>query len=121
MTIMIIRILILCLCYTIPILKTEDEFWSLDEDSKSVNAITELPPNFREWIDDNRDRIEAAETRGKLPYFISDNREEVEEILNPKPIEEASVIRKQPLPKLSKNPSQEEIQNFVNILANNPD
>lgn len=73
-----------CMCYCIPILKTEDEFWSLDEDVKSANEIAELPPNFREWINDNRDRIEAAEKRGKLPYFIRDNREDVENILHPK-------------------------------------
>ena len=62
-----------CMCYCIPILKTEDEFWSLDEEVKSANEITELPPNFREWIDDNKERIEAAEKRGRLPYFIKDN------------------------------------------------
>lgn len=72
-----------CMCYCIPILKTEDEFWAYDPENpeKSANEITELPPNFREWIDDNRDRIEAAEKRGKLPYFIRDNRNDVEEIL----------------------------------------
>lgn len=78
-----------CLCYTIPILKTEEEFWSLD-DTKSVNEITELPSNFCEWIDNNRDRIEAAETRGKLPYFLRDNRDTVENILNPK-LKEGSI------------------------------
>ncbi|MDE7466126.1 MAG: hypothetical protein K2M59_06860 [Muribaculaceae bacterium] len=69
-----------CMCYTIPILKTEDEFWSLDESKKSVNEITELPPNFREWVNNNRERIEAAEERGKLPYFIRDNHRLIEEI-----------------------------------------
>lgn len=76
-----------CMCYCIPILKTEEEFWAYDPENpeKSVNEITELPSNFSEWIDDNRERIEAAEKRGKLPYFIRDNRDNVEEILNPKP------------------------------------
>ncbi|MDE6020289.1 MAG: hypothetical protein K2H01_04715 [Ruminococcus sp.] len=72
-----------CMCYCIPILKTEDEFWSLD-DAKSINEITELPSNFREWINDNRERIETAEERAKLPYFIRDNMDEVENILNTK-------------------------------------
>ncbi len=69
------------MCYTIPILKTEEEFWSLD-DTKSVNEITEVPENFREWIKDNTDRIEKAEARGTLPYFIKDNRGFVEEVLD---------------------------------------
>ena len=72
-----------CMCYCIPILKTEDEFWSLDNDEKSVNEITELPSNFREWIDDNRERIESAESSNKLPYFIRDNKEIVEMIIHP--------------------------------------
>ena len=74
-----------CMCYTIPILKTEDEFWALDDDKPSVNEVKDVPDNFKEWINDNKDRIEAAEERGKLPYFIRDNRENVENILNPKP------------------------------------
>lgn len=75
-----------CMCYTIPILKTEEEFWAYDPENpeESVNEITELPSNFREWVNDNRERIEAAETHGKLPYFIRDNKDEVENILNPK-------------------------------------
>ena len=73
-----------CMCYCIPILKTEEEFWSYDPENpeKSANEITELPSNFHEWINDNRERIEAAEKRGKLPYFIRDNRDDVEDILN---------------------------------------
>ena len=75
------------MCYAIPLLKTEEEFWTLDDDEKSVNEVTELPPNFREWIEDNKDRIKAAEERGKLPYFIRDNRNEVDNMLNPERVE----------------------------------
>lgn len=71
-----------CMCYTIPILKTEEEFWSLD-DAKSVNEISEVPENFTKWIENNGERIEAADRRGKLPYFIRDNRGDVEKILYP--------------------------------------
>ena len=74
-----------CMCYCIPILKTEDEFWAEDsEDStESVNEITDVPEGFKEWIKNNKDRIEAAENRGKLPYFIQDNKDEVMDILHP--------------------------------------
>lgn len=71
-----------CLCYCIPILKTEDEFWA-DDDVKSVNEITDVPQGFKEWIRDNEDRINVAEKRSSLPYFIRDNREDVEYILHP--------------------------------------
>lgn len=45
--------------------------------------MTDVPQNFKEWIRDNEDRINAAEKRGNLPYFIRDNRDEVEYILHP--------------------------------------
>lgn len=62
-----------CLCYTIPILKTEEEFLSLDDTKPSVNAVTDTPANFKQWVRDNKERIEAASERGKLPYFLRDN------------------------------------------------
>ena len=31
------------MCYTIPILKTEDEFFDDDEDAKSVNEVEDVP------------------------------------------------------------------------------
>lgn len=72
-----------CLCYCIPILKTEEEFWNYDEDNpeKSVNEVTVVPDNFKEWIKDNEERIEKATERGTLPYFIRDNQSKVTEIL----------------------------------------
>lgn len=72
-----------CMCYCIPILKTEDEFWA-DDDVKSVNEVSDVPKNFKEWIRDNEDRINAAEKRGSLPYFIRDNRDDVEKVMHPK-------------------------------------
>lgn len=71
-----------CMCYCIPILKTEDEFWA-DDDVKSINEVTDVPQNFKDWIKDNEDRINAAEKRGSLPYFVRDNRNDVENILHP--------------------------------------
>lgn len=71
-----------CMCYTIPILKTEDEFWDLDEDKPSVNEVDDVPDNFKEWIADNADRIGKAESgQGTLPYFIRDNKEVVDAVL----------------------------------------
>ncbi len=68
-----------CMCYTIPILKTEDEFWELYGDKPSVNEVTDVPDNFKEWIRENSGRIAEAEKRGGLPYFIKDNMGHVDE------------------------------------------
>lgn len=70
------------MCYSIPILKTEDEFFD-DEDAPSVNEVEDVPQGFKDWIKDNEERIERAEKRGTLPYFIRDNKSEVDRILNP--------------------------------------
>lgn len=70
-----------CMCYSIPILKTEDEFFDDDEDAKSVNEVEDVPQGFKDWIKDNEERIERAEKRGRMPYFIADNRDTVKRIL----------------------------------------
>lgn len=66
-----------CRCVSISILKTDEEFIrDLDGvDRGSVNAVKELPPQFKEWAEANRERIERAGERGTLPYFITDNRD----------------------------------------------
>lgn len=77
-----------CMCYTIPILKTEDEFFDDDEEAKSVNEIEDVPQGFKDWVKDNEERIGKAEKRGTVPYFIADNRAEVNRILENKKAEE---------------------------------
>jgi len=77
-----------CMCYTIPILKTEDEFFDDDDDAKSVNEVDDVPQGFKDWVKDNKERIDKAAERGKLPYFIADNRAEVNRILEDKRAEE---------------------------------
>lgn len=72
-----------CMCYSIPILKTEDEFFD-EEGAPSVNEVEDVPQGFKDWIRDNEERIEKAEKRGTLPYFIRDNRDEVNRILEDK-------------------------------------
>lgn len=104
MTAIIIRLLLFCICYTIPILKTEEEFWNLDEDTPSVNGVRDVPDNFKEWIADNSDRIEKATELGTLPYFIKDNREVVDEVMSGE-----DKLHKHQL-------SQEEARNKLNAL-----
>lgn len=64
-----------CYCYCIPILKTEEEFWSDDE----VTGVEEPPKSFGEWIKDNEERLEQAAERGTLPYWYTDNTQYVKQ------------------------------------------
>lgn len=70
-----------CRCHAVSILKTNEEIMA---DNKrilegkepletSVNSVTEMPEGFKQWLEDNKDRILAADKRGTLPYFIRDN------------------------------------------------
>lgn len=65
------------LCYKVPILKTEEEFWALDGRSEatteSVNEVKDMPDSFKKWVLDNLQRIDDAKKRGTLPYFLKDN------------------------------------------------
>lgn len=63
-----------CLCYTVPIVMSEDEYWS-DNRENSPNMITEPPENFTKWCSENSERIDEARSRGTLPYWVMDNRE----------------------------------------------
>lgn len=58
-----------CLCYTVPVLKTEEQFFNYEE----VPEITEPPQGFSDWLKDNAKRIDKAAERGTLPYFVKDN------------------------------------------------
>lgn len=70
-----------CRCHAVSILKTNEEIMA---DNKrilegkepletSVNSVTEMPEGFKQWMEDNKDRILAADKHGTLPYFIKDN------------------------------------------------
>lgn len=66
-----------CRCIATTILKTEAEMertmmpsceaMSQPTPDTSENAVTELPDNFRGWMEANQDRIDRARS---LPYFI---------------------------------------------------
>ena len=70
-----------CRCIKVPILKTVEEMEQDDErimrgqepKRRSENAVKDVPESFRSWMAKNADRIEKANNRGTLPYFIKDN------------------------------------------------
>lgn len=63
-----------CLCYTVPIVMSEDEYWYENRES-SPNMVTAPPENFGKWVSENSERIDEARSRGTLPYWVMDNRE----------------------------------------------
>ena len=77
------------MCYKIPILKTEEEFWAWDgrgeTTTDSVNEVKDVPEGFKQWIGTNSQRIADAKKRGTLPYFIRDNQSIVKRILHTPP------------------------------------
>ena len=84
-----------CRCYVTTILPDKDEFAkylvNMDENGESSyelsGKITEMPPNYTDWVERNADRIQAAEERGTLPYFLKDNRDTWEDIVNKEDID----------------------------------
>ena len=79
----------LCRCHVITILKTDEEIAEDTRrilageplDGRSVNRVDDVPQEFTDWVRDNSERIERAKS---LPYFIKDNKDVVDGILNPK-------------------------------------
>lgn len=57
-----------CRCYVIPILMTDEEFWS--ESSTSVNQVTDVPAGFKKWCSDNTSRAKSSLS---VPYWVRDN------------------------------------------------
>lgn len=70
-----------CRCHAITILKTREELMADNErildgqepTEDSVNSVNDLPNNFKAWAAKNKSRILAADEKGTLPYFITDN------------------------------------------------
>lgn len=63
-----------CMCYAVPVIMGEKEFWTKKRDDKQID----VPHNFKAWVDDNKQKI--AENK---PVFYSQNKkyfkEKVEE------------------------------------------
>lgn len=79
-----------CMCSISPILmdRKSEEWKKLramsDEDYKkyqSPNLIKSVPNKFEKWCDTNKDKLNAAREKGKLPYFVRDNEKVVGELV----------------------------------------
>lgn len=68
-----------CYCYIVPLLCSDDELEELTgqilrgediEGFTPAGMVTDMPPQFTNWVAENSERIQAAQS---LPYFISEN------------------------------------------------
>lgn len=72
-----------CRCYQVPVLAKEadvdkmlDNILDGKEPTENVhpdNEVKKMSPEFGDWINANKDRMEAAREKGTLPYFVRDN------------------------------------------------
>jgi hypothetical protein len=70
-----------CRCTMLPIIISSEELGQYtklmaegkESQFKSKNEVTDLPDNFKKWLNDNKTRIDAASQRGTLPYWLRDN------------------------------------------------
>ncbi len=76
-----------CRCYAVPKLADEDEFITRQQALIDGNdtpqggytgEVTEMPQCFTDWVQENAERIETAKSK---PYFVSDNRATINQIL----------------------------------------
>lgn len=90
-----------CRCYMVPVLATDQELDDMVDrilsgeepgnlSVESSNEVTEAPENFKKWLEDpkTQERMEKAEAKGTLPYFIRDNKDLVNHVLKPPTPEE---------------------------------
>lgn len=80
-----------CFCFVTPILMDENEILKMNEAmlrgeeyKPRGKRITQYPENFKQWVRDNEERITAAHDGGTDPYFVRNNFNVVQDILNPK-------------------------------------
>lgn len=87
-----------CRCHVESILKTMKEIAAdtkriingKEPATSSVNEVKDVPKEFKDWLVDNKDRIESAKA---LPYFIKDNALVIDNILDPKAKKKTAIMR----------------------------
>lgn len=81
-----------CRCHMIPVLAKQDEVDDAVESilkgenvpiTDSTNAVKDYPDDFKQWIKDNEERMNIAKATGKLPYFIKDNPDVIQNVIKP--------------------------------------
>jgi hypothetical protein len=77
-----------CMCYCTPIMLEPKEVFRMSRaklEGKPIKPsrgpVTEYPEGFRKWVSDNSEYIARKRAEGKEPYFVRDNAEVVDNIL----------------------------------------
>lgn len=103
-----------CFCFCTPILMDETEMAKVTEAflkgekyTPRGKQITDYPAAFKDWVRDHAEDIAASRERGTEPYFIRNNAQAIDEIINPKP-KELSILEKAKLRHDARTPEQEE-------------
>lgn len=80
-----------CFCVVTPILIDEYEMAKVTEAflkgetyTPKGKMITEYPDNFKDWVREHKEQIIGARQRGTEPYFIRNNAQAIDDILEPK-------------------------------------
>lgn len=101
-----------CFCFVTPILVDESEmakvtqaFLKGEKYTPQGKPITDYPQNFKDWVTEHADQIEASRDRGTEPYFIRNNSDVIDEILDPKP-KELTTLEKAKLRHEARTPEQ---------------
>lgn len=79
-----------CRCYMMPILAGQDDVKAIIDkilaegpENIAKDQIEEYPANFANWVKEKEEKIAQTQVKGKLPYFIKDNKAAVNDILHP--------------------------------------
>jgi hypothetical protein len=79
-----------CFCFVTPILMDESEMKKATEAfargetyTPRGKVIRDYPEGFKSWVRDNAENIAAARERGTEPYFIRNNAQKIDEIIDP--------------------------------------
>lgn len=80
-----------CFCFATPILMDESEMAKVTEAflkgeryTPRGKQITDYPAAFKDWVKDHAEDIAASRERGTEPYFIRNNAQAIDDILEPK-------------------------------------
>lgn len=70
-----------CRCHVVAVLPTNEEFAAMqqalldgEQQMVSERKVRSVPEGFKKWMKDNKERYKKAESKGTLPYFITDNK-----------------------------------------------
>jgi hypothetical protein len=103
-----------CFCFVTPILMDESEMKKATEAfargetyTPRGKVIRDYPEGFKSWVRDNAENIAAARERGTEPYFIRNNAQKIDEIIDPSK-KQLTALERAAIRHENRTPEQEE-------------